>query len=367
MSDVLRETFGRGLVDPIRVAAGGRPSTPSATAGRPSPGGGMLAPSSGSGFDAELDAFMAQIRTQESGGRYTVLGPQTRYGRPRGAYQILDSNWAAWAAEAGIPGADWRDQEAQDHVARFKFTQYFRQFGSWEAVSVAWFAGPGRAASYVENPASVANLSDVLGTSVARYVQTAMTGMDANLGHQAPRGAGVVHGPSTSWTPESVGEAGAAIANAFGLRVTSHSRSAEENARIGGSPTSHHIGGYAIDLAGSQEQMMAAAEWLAQFEGDAIVELLDPVNSPHGTGPHLHIAFNRNSGSPISLPGGGYVQGAPAMPGSPEAPAFDVRRGASALVMAVRGGLLGQATAQESIDEQARHDSLSDARRAGLR
>lgn len=147
---------------------------------------GMPAQSSG----GSIDAFMAAIRQQESGGNYQILGPQTRYGRPRGAYQILDSNWDAWAAEAGLAGADWHDQQAQDHVARFKFLQYYQQFGSWEAVAVAWFAGPGRADDYVRDPNSVANLSDVLGTSVARYVQMAMNGMGQsnNPVQSAPQG-----------------------------------------------------------------------------------------------------------------------------------------------------------------------------------
>ena len=119
----------------------------------------------------QIDSFMASIRTIESGGRYTVLGPQTRYGRPRGAYQILDSNWAAWAKEAGIAGADWRDPRAQDRVARYKMLQYYRAYGSWDAVAVAWFAGPGRAKKWAAGDYSVGQMKDVLGTSVAGYVK----------------------------------------------------------------------------------------------------------------------------------------------------------------------------------------------------
>ena len=131
----------------------------------------------------ELQAFMRSIGKLESGGRYHILGPQTKYGRPRGKYQILDSNWDAWAREAGIPNADWRDPSAQERVASYKFLQYYNQFGGrWDAVAVAWFAGPGRARKWVKNPNSVGGMADVLGTSVATYVQKAMNGMQSNLG-----------------------------------------------------------------------------------------------------------------------------------------------------------------------------------------
>lgn len=132
---------------------------------------------------AELQSFMRSIGKLESGGRYHILGPQTKYGRPRGKYQILDSNWDAWAREAGIPGADWRDPSAQERVAAHKFLQYYNDYGGrWDAVAVAWFAGPGRARKWLKNPSSVSGMADVLGTSVATYVQKIMKGMQQNLG-----------------------------------------------------------------------------------------------------------------------------------------------------------------------------------------
>lgn len=131
----------------------------------------------------ELQAFMRSIGQLESGGRYHILGPQTKYGRPRGKYQILDSNWSAWAKEAGIPGADWRDPSAQERVAAYKFLQYYNNYGGrWDAVAVAWFAGPGRARKYLENASSVTHFQDVLGTSVGGYVERVMDGMGKNLG-----------------------------------------------------------------------------------------------------------------------------------------------------------------------------------------
>ncbi len=124
----------------------------------------------------DLDRFMAAIRRRESGsfeGNYTALGPYTgpRYGRARGAYQIMETIWPGWAASCGIPGADWRSQEAQDHVARCKMTQYFNRYGRWDLVSIAWFAGPGRADRAMrEGSQSVDGITEpILGTSVGEY------------------------------------------------------------------------------------------------------------------------------------------------------------------------------------------------------
>ena len=84
----------------------------------------------------QLDAFMAAIRRMESGsfqGNYRVVNSIGA----RGAYQILTGNWASWAAQAGLPGADWRDPRAQDAVARYKMVEYYRKYGSWELVAMA--------------------------------------------------------------------------------------------------------------------------------------------------------------------------------------------------------------------------------------
>lgn len=158
----------------------------------------------------QIDQFMASIKQLESGGRYGVLGPHTKYGRPRGAYQILDGNWAPWAKEAGIGGADWRDPRAQDRVARHKMMQYYRAYGSWDAVAVAWFAGPGRAKKWANgNTSAVANMKDVLGTSVAGYVEKMRKGMGVartDPGNQmsadaAERSGYTPGGPASSYRP----------------------------------------------------------------------------------------------------------------------------------------------------------------------
>jgi hypothetical protein len=155
---------------------------------------------------SQLEQFMAAIRSVESGGNYNALGPKHKtMGHARGAYQIMASNWEPWAREAGLAGADWRDPRAQDAVARHKFSQYYRQFGDWRLVAVAWFAGPGRAKKAMERGIeSVGGLSDSLGTSVSGYVSKVMgrmgqggspDAMDRNIGVldvNAPAGGEVV-------------------------------------------------------------------------------------------------------------------------------------------------------------------------------
>lgn len=97
----------------------------------------------------QLPSFMAAIRRMESGsyeGNYSVVNSIGA----RGAYQILTDNWASWAKQAGIPGADWRDPRAQDTVARYKMIEYYNRYGSWDLVAMAWHGGPGTVAEYLQ-------------------------------------------------------------------------------------------------------------------------------------------------------------------------------------------------------------------------
>lgn len=105
-------------------------------------------PGAGGGFSG-LDHFMAVISGQESGGSYTVANSRTG---AHGKYQIMPANWAPWSREAGLPPGAPKTAANQERVARFKMQQYYNQFGSWEAVAVAWYGGPGAAAEWVRNP-----------------------------------------------------------------------------------------------------------------------------------------------------------------------------------------------------------------------
>lgn len=98
-----------------------------------------------------LDAFMAAIAGKESGGKYDSRNPSSG---AFGKYQILPSNWAAWARAAGLPGDAPQTPENQEIVARNQISTYYRQFGNWRDVAIAWYAGPGRVASSFGHDAS---------------------------------------------------------------------------------------------------------------------------------------------------------------------------------------------------------------------
>jgi len=129
---------------------------------------------------ALIDMYLEALKMQESSGDYQVLHTpsviEDAYtGKPvrvqgLGAYGILDINWKKWAKEAGIEGADWHDPKAQDTVSRFKVQQYFNRFNSWDAVSVAWFAGPNKAKDLVNNGTINFDLTDANGQSIKDYV-----------------------------------------------------------------------------------------------------------------------------------------------------------------------------------------------------
>lgn len=164
----------------------------------------------------QLDAFTQAIANIESsGGNYNAVGPNTgTYGKGLGKYQIMSKIWPAWAAEAGAAGADWRDPAMQEKVARFKMGQYYKRYGSWDLVAVAWFAGPGRANTAKEKGISaVGGLKDVLGTDVAEYVQRVTGDLKsgkAAAGGAAAEGAAALMGNQPPPTSAGAAAAGAA-------------------------------------------------------------------------------------------------------------------------------------------------------------
>jgi hypothetical protein len=92
-----------------------------------------------------IDRFMGIIRKIESGGNYSVVNSIGC----RGAYQFCGNNFSAWAGQIlGNPNAPMTPAN-QDAVARGKMLEYYKRFGSWEKVALAWHSGPGAAAGQV--------------------------------------------------------------------------------------------------------------------------------------------------------------------------------------------------------------------------
>jgi len=135
---------------------------------------------------AIIDMYLEALKMQESSGNYQaqhkaevitdiVTGKKIRV-QAIGAYGILDINWTgtktqkSWAEQAGYSGADWHDPIAQDAVARYKVQEYFNKYGSWDAVSVAWFSGEGNANKLVKNGTIDYSASDSNGQTIENYV-----------------------------------------------------------------------------------------------------------------------------------------------------------------------------------------------------
>lgn len=99
-----------------------------------------------------LALFLAALRWQESG------SPQGNYVEPngQGAYQIVQSNWPAWAASVGYktndPDASHAPAKVQDQVAAAKVTEYYYGAGekNYRLVARIWNGGT---PNVVPNPA----------------------------------------------------------------------------------------------------------------------------------------------------------------------------------------------------------------------
>ena len=85
-----------------------------------------------------LARFMNAIGRVESGGSYTAYNPVSgAYGK----YQILPSNWRAWAGlYLGNPYAA-QTPANQEFVAAAKFRALFRWLGYWRRVAYWWLTG----------------------------------------------------------------------------------------------------------------------------------------------------------------------------------------------------------------------------------
>ena len=88
----------------------------------------------------DVPRVLDTIRTLESGGNYTI---KAAHASASGAYQIIDSTWAAWSAAAGV-GTEYQHASqappaVQDVVAGRRVQQILDQYHDVSYVPVAWY------------------------------------------------------------------------------------------------------------------------------------------------------------------------------------------------------------------------------------
>ncbi len=90
---------------------------------------------------AGLARFMYAMGKVESGGRYTARNP---YSGAYGKYQIMPSNWPAWAKTYLGNSRAKQTPANQEKVAAGKFTSLYRSLDSWKRVAYWWLTGSKR-------------------------------------------------------------------------------------------------------------------------------------------------------------------------------------------------------------------------------
>jgi len=92
-----------------------------------------------------LQRFMNAIGQVESGGRYTA---RNRTSGAYGKYQIMPSNWPAWAKRYLGDAHAKQTPANQEKVARGKFTGLYRGLGSWRRVAYWWLTGSSKSSNW---------------------------------------------------------------------------------------------------------------------------------------------------------------------------------------------------------------------------
>lgn len=150
------------------------------------------------GAPGGIDAFMAAVSEQESGGDYTAQNPGGAYGK----YQIMPANWPSWSERAGLGRNAPRTPENQEIVARHVMMEYYQRFGNWRDVAIAWFAGPGAVGAANAERRSDGSLT------VREYADRAMARMaEIGGGSGAGTGAGQQFAPIETFDPAAEAEA----------------------------------------------------------------------------------------------------------------------------------------------------------------
>ena len=157
-----------------------------------------------------LGRFMYAVGKVESGGRYTARNP---YSGAYGKYQIMPSNWPAWARTYLGNSKAKQTPANQEKVAAGKFTSLYRSLGSWRRVAYWWLTGSKRTSGW--------------STPARRYVDRVMR-LYAKAGGQGDVDPGSVR--------KHYSEKSSAIAYGGTWKTASHARYAGNKVRYATAP-----------------------------------------------------------------------------------------------------------------------------------
>lgn len=143
-------------------------------------GFGAVGGSSGGGGGG-FQSFMNSIGMKESSNNYSA---RNNYSGAMGKYQIMPSNikgsGRGWDYEAlGYDistSAFMKSPEIQEKIASYKLQQYYNKYGPAGA-AIAWYAGPGLAAKYVNSGQVSRSMESGGYPSVYAYMQAILRGM----------------------------------------------------------------------------------------------------------------------------------------------------------------------------------------------
>jgi hypothetical protein len=202
---------------------------------------GVLGPAATLAADPPgLARFMIAVGRVESGGNYDARNPSSG---ATGKYQIMPSNWGAWARMyLGNANASWSPAN-QDAVAAGKFRSLYRWLGTWRRVAYWWLTGSDRTTGW--SPAAT------------RYVAKVMALYN---GSSTPLAAPVVTAPVVTAPVDSAPVAKSAIG-----------RVQETNARIAYTGTWRHASHQGYRGGGAQYSTAAGATASFTFTGTKVV------------------------------------------------------------------------------------------------
>lgn len=170
-------------------------------------------------LNRQVDVIAGAIRKIESGNNYGAVGMQTKYGKPLGAYQILESNLPQWSQQAlgrVVSASEFLgDRLVQDQVAYFQLTKLLQKYnGRFEDVAAVWNSGrPLSQSGSIVDPYN--------GQSVNAYVSKVMGAVKSGSqqGTQSGAQAGTQKGTLDAWAglrEVSTGKQGASGGVGFG-------------------------------------------------------------------------------------------------------------------------------------------------------